>query len=43
MSSTSTLRARIAARRNYRAFERALAKATSPAAARDLQAIYRSQ
>lgn len=41
--TSSSLRARIVARRNYRAFERALAKATSPAAARDLQAIYRTQ
>jgi len=39
--TNGTLKARITARRNYRAFERALAKATSPGAARDLQAIYR--
>lgn len=36
-----SLRARITARRNHVAFERALARATSPSAARDLHAIYR--
>lgn len=38
--TTATLRERIVARRNSLAFQRALAKATSPSAARELQAIY---
>jgi hypothetical protein len=39
--TTGTLRARIAARRNYRAFERALAKAERFGGAGDLHAMYR--
>jgi hypothetical protein len=38
---TAKLRARITARRNYRAFERALAKAETYGGAGDLHAQYR--
>jgi hypothetical protein len=37
----TTLRARLTARRNYRAFERALAKAHRYGGATDLHALYR--